>query len=99
MEISGQILKVAKLRALELETLKFEKLSKMREHPELLRFCLEGLESIGYGQCSYTYSVAQYNDILVGELSELIREDRDRLMSDPTVMEIISDFLVEKTCA
>lgn len=97
METPIEILKIAKLRALELEASKLRGTSS-----ENSRFCdlwYQKLQDVGFSPKSYVVSCFLYKDLPMYDIEAFAREDRDLLMSDPTVMEIISDFLIEKTCA
>lgn len=97
MEISGQILKIAKLRELEIVASKLHKTTS--ENPEFCDLWYQTLQDVGFSPKSYVVSCLLYKDLPMYDIEAFAREDRDLLMSDPTVMEIISDFLIEKTCA
>lgn len=99
MNVPVEILKIAKLRELELEILKFDQNVELRECPTLKAFCVRTLKSLDICKHRYLWNVVGCTIVLNREVREVIREERDHLMSDPTIMEIISDFLIEKTCA
>ncbi len=97
VEVPIEILKIEKLRALELEASKLRGTSS--ENSRFCDFWYQKLQDVGFSPKSYVVGCLLYKDLPICDIGAFAREDRDRLMSDPTVMEIISDFLVEKTCA